>query len=80
MKHTYKLIATLITILNCSIGEAQNPIVQTKYSADPAPMVHNGKVYLYTSHDEDDANADGKGFKNAQLVALYINRHGQLDR
>jgi len=63
MKHTYKLIATLITILNCSIGEAQNPIVQTKYSADPAPMVHNGKVYLYTSHDEDDANADGKGFK-----------------
>ena len=63
MKHTYKLIATLITILNCSIGEAQNPIVQTKYSADPAPMVHNGTVYLYTSHDEDDANADGKGFK-----------------
>jgi beta-xylosidase len=63
MKHTYKFIATLIAILNCSIGEAQNPIVQTKYSADPAPMVHNGKVYLYTSHDEDDANADGKGFK-----------------
>lgn len=63
MKHTYKLIATLITILNCSIGEAQNPIIQTKYSADPAPMVHNGKVYLYTSHDEDEDDADGKGFK-----------------
>jgi len=63
MKHTYKLIAILITILNCSIGEAQNPIVQTKYSADPAPMVHKGTVYLYTSHDEDDAVADGKGFK-----------------
>lgn len=63
MKHTYKLIATLITILNCSIIEAQNPIVQTNYTADPAPMVHNGTVYLYTSHDEDDANADGKGFK-----------------
>jgi len=63
MKHTYKLIATLVAILNCSIGEAQNPIVQTNYTADPAPMVYNGKVYLYTSHDEDDANADGKGFK-----------------
>ena len=59
MKHTYKLIATLITILSCSISEAQNPIVQTKYSADPAPMVHNGTVYLYTSHDEDDADDDG---------------------
>ena len=35
---------------------AQNrPVVQTKFTADPAPMVHNGTVYLYTSHDEDDA-------------------------
>ena len=33
---------------------AQNPIVQTYYTADPAPMVHDGKVYLYTSHDEDE--------------------------
>lgn len=32
---------------------AQNPIVQTAYTADPAPMVYNGKLYLYTSHDED---------------------------
>jgi arabinoxylan arabinofuranohydrolase len=32
---------------------AQNPIVQTNYTADPAPMVHNDTVYLYTSHDED---------------------------
>lgn len=32
---------------------AQNPIVQTDYTADPAPMVYNGKLYLYTSHDED---------------------------
>ena len=36
--------------------QAQNrPVVQTKFTADPAPMVHNGTVYLYTSHDEDDA-------------------------
>ena len=32
---------------------AQNPIVQTMYTADPAPMVHDGKLFLYTSHDED---------------------------
>lgn len=37
------------------ICQAQNPIVQTMYTADPAPMVYNGKVYLYTSHDEDNA-------------------------
>lgn len=32
---------------------AQNPIVQTYFTADPAPMVYDGTVYLYTSHDED---------------------------
>lgn len=36
------------------IGLAQNPIVQTYFTADPAPMVHNGRVYVYTSHDEDE--------------------------
>ncbi len=34
---------------------AQNPIVQTHYTADPAPLVYNGKLYLYTSHDEDNS-------------------------
>ena len=34
-------------------ARADNPIVQTNYTADPAPMVHEGTLYLYTSHDED---------------------------
>jgi arabinoxylan arabinofuranohydrolase len=34
---------------------ADNPIVQTIYTADPAPLVHNGRVYLYTGHDEDNS-------------------------
>ncbi len=33
--------------------KVNRPVIQTKYTADPAPMVHNGKVYLYTTHDED---------------------------
>ena len=36
-----------------SPAQADNPIVQTIYTADPAPLVHNGRVYLYTGHDED---------------------------
>lgn len=32
------------------------PLIQTKYTADPAPMVYDGKVFLYTTHDEDYAN------------------------
>jgi hypothetical protein len=43
-------------VLHC---HAQNPIIQTNFTADPAPLVYNGTVYLYTSHDEDDAT----GFK-----------------
>ncbi len=32
------------------------PLIQTKYTADPAPMVYDGTVYLYTTHDEDYAD------------------------
>ena len=39
--------------------DAQRPVIQTKYTADPAPMVYNDTVFLYTTHDEDDA----EGFK-----------------
>ncbi|MDE6693645.1 MAG: glycoside hydrolase family 43 protein [Muribaculaceae bacterium] len=38
------------------------PIVQTKYTADPAPIVRNDTIFLYTSHDED--NAEGFLMKN----------------
>jgi arabinoxylan arabinofuranohydrolase len=34
---------------------ADNPIIQTNYTADPAPLVVGDTVYLYTSHDEDYA-------------------------
>ncbi|MBM7859113.1 glycoside hydrolase family 43 protein [Lentzea nigeriaca] len=36
-------------------ARADNPIVQHIYTADPAPLVHNGRVYLYTGHDEDNS-------------------------
>lgn len=39
----------------CVSAIAQNPIIQTSYTADPAPYVHGDTVYLYTSHDEDTA-------------------------
>lgn len=46
-------------LLNSLNVNAQRPIIQTKYTADPAPMVYNNTVFLYTTHDEDDA----EGFK-----------------
>lgn len=46
-------------IFQSLLTHAQNPVIQTNYTADPAPMVYNDTVFLYTSHDEDDA----QGFK-----------------
>lgn len=44
---------------SAAFAQAQRPLIQTKYTADPAPMVHNDTIFLYTTHDEDDAD----GFK-----------------
>ena len=45
----YIIVAFLLT----GSTFAQNPIIQTIYTADPAPMVYNDTVYLYADHDED---------------------------
>lgn len=51
-KTIISLLMVLILASNPIFG--QNPIIQTNYTADPAPMVYNETVYLYTSHDEDE--------------------------
>lgn len=38
-----------------SAPRALNPIIQTIYSTDPAPVVFGDRVYVYTGHDEDGA-------------------------
>jgi hypothetical protein len=55
MKNELIILAAglFVGMLVPAICNAQNPIVQTNYTADPAPMVHDDTVYLYTSHDED---------------------------
>jgi beta-xylosidase len=42
-----------LLVLTPATGKADNPIVQHVYTADPSPLVHNGRLYLYTGHDED---------------------------
>lgn len=43
---------------------ARNPIIQTMYTADPAPMVHDGTLYLFSSHDEETGEANNFNMKN----------------
>ncbi|MDU1906595.1 MAG: glycoside hydrolase family 43 protein [Dysgonomonas sp.] len=43
-----------------------NPIIKDKFTADPAPMVYKGRLYLYVGHDEyyegQDIASGGKEF------------------
>ncbi len=48
-------------------AHANMPLVQTRFTADPAPVVIDGKVYLYTTHDNDGA----RGFQMFDWL-LYV--------
>ena len=53
-----KLVMGAVVAVATALGtvcHADNPVAQTSFTADPAPMVYSNTVYLYTSHDEDDA-------------------------
>ena len=49
------LVAMFLMAVGMSV-KAQNPFVQTWFTSDPAPMVHDGTMYVYTGHDEDRAD------------------------
>ena len=55
-------ILTMVSSLSCilllaAICFAENPIVQTNFTADPAPMVYNDTFYVYCGHDETNTSS-----------------------
>ncbi|MCX5380193.1 family 43 glycosylhydrolase [Streptomyces sp. NBC_00091] len=65
--------AVLPAAVHPTAARADNPIVQHVYTADPAPLVHNGRVYLYTGHDEDGSTSsfvmnDWRAWSSADMV------------
>jgi beta-xylosidase len=51
MKKNRFFVSTLALLLTTGALTAQNPVVQTNYTPDPAPMVYKGRVYMYTGDD-----------------------------
>jgi hypothetical protein len=51
----FRIRSAVVSLVLCTAfsGFADNPIVQTYFTADPAPMVYKDTLFLYTSHDED---------------------------
>lgn len=45
----------LALVLSAGLCAAQNPIITTAYTPDPAPFVYGDRLYMFTGHDEDDA-------------------------
>ena len=50
------LLSTIGLCLAATAATAQNPFVQTWFTSDPAPLVYDGTMYVYTGHDEDNAD------------------------
>ena len=51
-----KIFTTAALALTAMMATAQNPFVQTWFTSDPAPMVAGDRMYVYTGHDEDNAD------------------------
>ena len=50
------IIFSTILAFSCLTATAQNPVVQTWFTTDPAPLSVGDKVYVYVGHDEDKAD------------------------
>ena len=78
---TIQSIAAILTLVaTTSVGticHADNPIIQTKYTADPAPMVYDGTVYVepltYNAGGALVKNPLGQGTKQKCSVSIVIN-------
>jgi arabinoxylan arabinofuranohydrolase len=70
--HIRKIVLQVTALFATAGAQAQNPIIQTIYTADPAPMVYKDTVYLYTGHDEDKSTVfvmkDWRCFTSTDMV------------
>lgn len=54
---TNKILAAVIICSSVLTSQAQNPIIQHIFTADPAPIVYNDTLFLYTGHDTASVTA-----------------------
>ena len=71
-RYLLKALAAALSIGLAQAAWSANPLIQTIYSADPAPLVHDGRVYLYVGHDEGDKKffdmRDWRVFSSVDMV------------
>lgn len=57
LKNIKVVLLSVFALVIASELRAQNPIIQTMFTADPAPVVLRDTLFLYTGHDEEEAPA-----------------------
>src|SRR5574344_13263 len=56
MKSNNNILFLAIALASSTAALAQNPIIQTQLTTDPAPLVCGDRIDVYTGHDEDHAD------------------------
>ena len=66
MKKTTRSVVVLVSVLASlpAVSFAANPVIQTMFTADPAPMARDGTLYLFSDHDEDKGEPGNFNLKN----------------
>jgi len=59
----------------CATAQAANPITGKIYTADPAALVDNGRVYLYVGHDDPPAGVEDYVMKEWRIFSSCDMRH-----
>jgi len=67
--HFFQLASLCICLLSSLTLRADYPIVSHRYLADPAVLVHDGRVYLYCSNDDENDVEGGYVMKSFVCVS-----------
>ena len=59
MNKYIKHMILMSTVLSGHSAFAQNPIIQTNFTSDPAPIVLNDTLFVYTGRDQEGAPKNG---------------------
>jgi arabinoxylan arabinofuranohydrolase len=68
MNFAAKALLLAAALAACATAFADYPVMSHRYLADPAAMVHEGRVYVYCSND--DENPTGGGYSMRSIVCV----------
>ncbi len=66
---TLELLFLCLFGATSSVVQADYPIMSNRYLADPASLVHNGRVYVYCSNDDESPVQGGYNIPNVVCIS-----------